>query len=76
MDRTAEESKGTFGSRIAALDADIVIDMISFELDGTQQLVQALHGRADAVRQPVHRSHSAYGYGVPTSAPLASKHWV
>jgi nucleoside-diphosphate-sugar epimerase len=45
VDRTAEESRGTFGSRIAALDADIVIDMLSFELDGTQQLVEALRGK-------------------------------
>jgi putative NADH-flavin reductase len=38
-------SRGTaspyLGSRIAGLNADVVIDMISFELDGTQQLVQA-----------------------------------
>ena len=44
VDRRAEEAEGKFGSRIAALDADIVIDMISFELEGTQQLVEALHG--------------------------------
>jgi len=47
VDRRAEEAEGNFGSRIAALDADIVIDMISFELEGTQQLVQALHGKVE-----------------------------
>lgn len=47
VDRPAEESKGTFGSRIASLDADIVIDMISFELEGTRQLVEALHGKIE-----------------------------
>jgi nucleoside-diphosphate-sugar epimerase len=47
MDRPAAEAERTFGSRIAALDADIVIDMLSFELEGTQQLVQALHGKVE-----------------------------
>jgi nucleoside-diphosphate-sugar epimerase len=47
IDRTAEEKAGSFGSRIVDLNADIVIDMISFELDGTQQLVQALHGKIE-----------------------------
>jgi nucleoside-diphosphate-sugar epimerase len=47
VDRGAEEAAGKFGSRIASLGADIVIDMISFELEGTQQLVQALHGKVD-----------------------------
>src|SRR5215472_2815715 len=47
VDRKAEEAEGEFGSRIAGLNADIVIDMISFELDGTQQLVQALHGKVE-----------------------------
>jgi nucleoside-diphosphate-sugar epimerase len=47
VDRRAEEAEGKFGSRIADLNADIVIDMISFELEGTQQLVQALHGRIE-----------------------------
>jgi nucleoside-diphosphate-sugar epimerase len=47
VDRKAEEAEGKFGSRIAGLDPDIVIDMISFELDGTQQLVQALDGKVE-----------------------------
>jgi nucleoside-diphosphate-sugar epimerase len=47
IDRTAEEKVGRFGARIADLNADIVIDMISFELDGAQQLVQALHGKIE-----------------------------
>ncbi len=46
-DRTSEEMAGTFGARIAALDADVVIDMISFTLPSTQQLVEALRGRAE-----------------------------
>jgi nucleoside-diphosphate-sugar epimerase len=47
VDRKAEEAEGKFGSRIAGLSPDIVIDMISFELEGTQQLVQALHGKVE-----------------------------
>ena len=42
IDREAEEKDGRFGAKIAELNADIVVDMISFELEGTQQLVEAL----------------------------------
>lgn len=45
VDRAAEDAAGTFGARIAALDAEIVIDMISFTLESTQHLVNALRGR-------------------------------
>lgn len=45
VDRTAEEQAGTFGQRIRALNADVVIDMISFTLDSTRQLVEALRGQ-------------------------------
>ena len=44
VDRKAEEAEGKSGSRIAGLNADIVIDMISFELGGTQQLVVVERG--------------------------------
>ena len=47
VDRRAEEAEDKFGSRIGSLDADIVIDMISFELEGTQQLVRALHRKVE-----------------------------
>ncbi len=46
-DRTAEEAAGTFGRRIAGLGADVVVDMISFTLASTDQLVQALWGRVE-----------------------------
>jgi len=45
MDRDDEEAAGTFGARIAALKPDIVVDMISFSLASTRQLVEALRGR-------------------------------
>ena len=47
LDRTAEEAKGEFGTKIAALRPDIVVDMISFDLPSMQQLVEALHGKID-----------------------------
>jgi len=45
LDRDAEEKAGTFGNKIAALKPDAVIDMISFTLDSTKQIVAALQGR-------------------------------
>ncbi|HRW07485.1 MAG TPA: NAD-dependent epimerase/dehydratase family protein [Caldilineaceae bacterium] len=45
IDRTAAESAGTFGDQIAALQPDVVIDMICFTLESAQQLVEALHGK-------------------------------
>ena len=47
LDRTAEEAKGEFGTKIVALRPDIVVDMISFNLPSMQQLVEALHGKID-----------------------------
>ncbi|MBV8115051.1 MAG: NAD-dependent epimerase/dehydratase family protein [Silvibacterium sp.] len=47
VDRKAEEAEGNFGARIAGLSADIVVDMISFELEGTQQLVESLRGKIE-----------------------------
>lgn len=44
IDRTAEEKDGTFGERIRAFEADVVIDMICFTLPSCMQLVDALRG--------------------------------
>src|SRR5258708_23006707 len=44
VERAAEESDGTFGERIRDLKSDVVIDMISFRLDSTRHLVDALRG--------------------------------
>lgn len=46
-DRATEDAAGTFGARIAAMNADIVIDMISFDLASTRQIVEALRGRVE-----------------------------
>src|SRR5438045_711885 len=45
VDRTAEATAGTFGKRIRDLHPDVVIDMISFTLDSTRHLVDALRGQ-------------------------------
>ena len=43
-DRAAEDREGTFASRVAVLDADVVIDLICFTLDSARALVEALRG--------------------------------
>jgi nucleoside-diphosphate-sugar epimerase len=45
LDRTIEEKAGQFGSKIADLRPDVVVDMIAFELASTQQIVKALRGK-------------------------------
>lgn len=45
IDRTQAEEQGTFGSQIADLEPDVVIDMICFTLDSAKQIVEALRGR-------------------------------
>ncbi|KAA8910485.1 hypothetical protein TRICI_004110 [Trichomonascus ciferrii] len=47
MDRKADEASGNFGAKIAGLEPDIVVDMISFTLPSTQQLVEALRGKIE-----------------------------
>lgn len=51
IDRTTEEQAGTFGTKIADLGADVVVDMICFTEGSAQALVDALRGR---VRQLIH----------------------
>jgi nucleoside-diphosphate-sugar epimerase len=41
-DREAEDAAGTFGERIAALEPDVVIDMVCFTADSARALVEAL----------------------------------
>ncbi len=46
LDRLAAEEAGTFGERIAHLEADAVIDLTCYQLASAQQLVKALRGSA------------------------------
>jgi nucleoside-diphosphate-sugar epimerase len=45
IDRAAEDTAGTFGARIASLEADAVVDLICFTPASAQQLVDALQPR-------------------------------
>ena len=45
LDRSAEEADGTFGERIASLDADVVIDLTCYRPESSLQLVEALRDR-------------------------------
>ncbi|WP_374618862.1 NAD-dependent epimerase/dehydratase family protein [Devosia sp.] len=45
IDRAAAESDDSFGTAIAALGGDVVIDMICFTLGSARHLVEALRGR-------------------------------
>lgn len=75
-DREAEDAAGTFGARIAALQPDVVIDMICFNAESAAQLVEALrprrpllvscgtiwvHGRAGVL--PLTEDEPRTGYG-------------
>jgi nucleoside-diphosphate-sugar epimerase len=44
VDRAAEDAAGTFGDRVAALGADVVIDMVCFTPASAAQLLDALRG--------------------------------
>lgn len=45
LDRGAEEAAGTFGSKIADLRPDVVIDNICFKLESAVHIVEALEGK-------------------------------
>ncbi len=66
IDRTAEDGAGTFGARIAALDADAVVDLICFTPDSAQQLVDALHPRQTLLLH----CGTMWVHGRPTTVPV------
>jgi nucleoside-diphosphate-sugar epimerase len=90
IDREAEEASGGFGERIAALRADVVVDMICFTPASAQQLVDALrparpllvhcgtiwvHGPAARVPITEDEPRTAYGdYGTGKAAVEALLH--
>ena len=45
MDRAKAEADGEFGTRVAELEPDVVIDMICYQPHSARQLVDALRGR-------------------------------
>ncbi|HEY1778598.1 MAG TPA: NAD-dependent epimerase/dehydratase family protein [Solirubrobacteraceae bacterium] len=46
-DREAEDADGTFASRVAQLEAQVVVDLICFAPESAQMLIDALHGRIE-----------------------------
>ncbi|HKR08429.1 MAG TPA: NAD-dependent epimerase/dehydratase family protein [Gemmatimonadaceae bacterium] len=66
IDRAAEDAAGTFGSRIAALDADALIDLICFTPDSAKQLTDALKPR----RTLLLHCGTMWVHGRPTSVPV------
>ncbi len=45
VDRAAEDAEGTFGSRVAELRPDVVVDLICFTEDSARQLAEAVDGK-------------------------------
>jgi nucleoside-diphosphate-sugar epimerase len=89
-DRDADDAAGTFGARIAELQADAIVDLICFTPEAAQQLVEALrptrplllhcgtiwvHGRSARVPLTEDEPRTAYGeYGVGKVAIEALLH--
>ena len=70
VDRAAEESAGTFSSRIRDLEPDCVIDLTAYTLESTVQLVEALCGR---VRQFLHCG-TIWVHGPAGEIPTTEEH--
>jgi nucleoside-diphosphate-sugar epimerase len=84
VDRDAEDAAGSFAARVAALEADAVVDMICFTPESARQLVEALrptrpllvhcgtiwvHGPAARVPVTEDEPRTAYGeYGTGKAA--------
>lgn len=65
LDRTSAETAGTFGHSIAALRADVVVDLICFDSASACHLVEALRGKVS------HFLHcgTLWVHGIPKSRP-------
>ena len=66
VDRAAEDAAGTFGQRVAALEADVVVDMICFTPESAVALVEALRGHSGHL---VHCG-TIWRYGVSIKQPM------
>jgi nucleoside-diphosphate-sugar epimerase len=64
-DRSAEELAGTFGERIAKLNADVVVDLICFDIASALQIVNALR---DNVQHFLHCG-TLWVHGIPRTRP-------
>jgi len=66
IDRAAEDEAGTFGSRIAALEADAVIDLICFTPASAQQLIDAVRPRGTLLLH----CGTMWVHGCPKTVPV------
>jgi nucleoside-diphosphate-sugar epimerase len=66
VDRAAEDAAGTFGERVAELEAEVVVDMICFTPESATALVEALRGRSG------HLIHcgTIWRYGASVKQPM------
>lgn len=66
-DRQQEDRDGTFGDRVAALQADVVVDLVCFTFESASSLVNRLRGEAG------HLLHcgSVWRYGQSLKLPIA-----
>lgn len=65
IDRAAEDEARTFGHRIAALDAEAVVDLICFTPESAQQLVDALKPKETLLLH----CGTMWVHGLPTTIP-------
>ena len=66
IDRAAEDASGTFGQKVAGLEAEVVVDMICFTPDSAAALVEALRGRS----QHLIHCGTIWQYGVSVKQPM------
>jgi len=66
VDRAAEDAAGTFGQRVAALKAEVVVDKICFTPDSADALVEAIRGSTE------HLIHcgTIWRYGASVKQPM------
>lgn len=65
IDRVAEEAAGNFGARIAALEADAVVDLICFTRRSAQHMVDGLQPRQTLLLH----CGTMWVHGLPTAVP-------
>lgn len=65
MDRDALERDGSFGAAIAAMEPDVVIDLICFNVESAAHIVDALRGRVGLFLH----CGTLWVHGVPRSRP-------
>ena len=71
LDRAEAEKVGEFGTRIVALEPDVVVDLICFTPVSNRQLVEALRGRVQGFLHCGTIWVHGYGTEVPTTEAAA-----